>query len=32
MLKRQKRRQERRNAKRDPDAPPTYGRYRGWAD
>ncbi len=31
MLKRQKRRLERRQAKRDPESP-SYGRYSGWSD
>jgi hypothetical protein len=29
-LKRRKRRDERRKAKLRPDAPPTYGKYKGW--
>ncbi len=29
-LKREKIRKERRKAKRDPEAPPTYGKYRGY--
>ena len=31
MLKRQKRRMERRKAKHDPESP-SYGRYSGWSD
>ena len=30
FIKRLKRRLERHKAKLDPEAPPTYGRYRGW--
>lgn len=30
LLKKSKRRKERRKAKRDPEAQPTYGRYMGY--
>lgn len=30
FIKRKKNRSERRKAKQNPEAPPTYGKYRGW--